>query len=100
MRRIGRSNALRGKMPSDVQVSGIFALLYDLVMSARFAHRVLLAANVFSQGAVPCFKLCAHPLDVFFNHRQLGFGGAKLLPRALTRFRAAQSRPNELSAFF
>src|SRR3954469_15523590 len=86
-------------MTSDVQVGWIFPLLDDLMMSSRLADGVLLRFNALAECAVFALEFRPHALDRFLNSTELRVSRLQFLLRALTGIGAAETGPNELSAF-
>src|SRR6266545_4445119 len=73
MRRVWWGNALRGKVPANVQIRWIFSLLDRLMACACIARCFLLSSDVIIQFPVVRFKLASNPRNVFFHRRKFRF---------------------------
>ena len=89
MRRVWRRNALRGKVPANIQIRWIFPLLDCLVACACGARRFLLSADVVTQFPVAPFKLAPGARNIFFHRSKFRFRGIQFLPGQTRSLRAA-----------
>src|SRR5229473_5161984 len=96
MRRVRWCDSLRGQMPADVEICGIFSLLNGLMILARFGNRGLLRSAVFVKRAIARFEFASDPSDIFFRRVQLRLPAVKCLLRLTTRLGAAQSSARNL----
>ena len=95
MRRAWRRDALRGKVPANIQIRGIFPLLNCLVACACVARCFLLSADVVTQFPVARFKLAPGARDIFFNRSKFRFRGIQFFLGQTRSLRAAKPRPHQ-----
>src|SRR6266542_4063511 len=100
MRRVWWGNALRGKVPANVQIRWIFSLLDRLMACACIARCFLLSSDVIIQFPVVRFKLASNPRNVFFHRRKFRFCCIQFLRGQPSRVRAAETRPDQFCPLF
>src|SRR5436305_13054453 len=98
VRRVWRSDPLRGKMTPNVEISGIFALFDNLMMLPGFTNRFLLVANIVGKTFVARFVVAAHFGDVLFDCGKFFFGGSQFFLRHPRSVTASHASSHQLSA--
>src|SRR5438477_251084 len=78
---IRRSDALRCKMASNVEIGRIFSLLHNLMMLFGFDNCVLLRTNVLRETFVAPFIVAPDFANISFNRRKFFLGGGKFFLR-------------------
>src|SRR2546421_11069612 len=100
IRRVWWGNALRGKVPANVQIRRVFPLLDCLMLRACIASCFLLSSDVIIQFSVSGFKLASSPRNVFFHRRKFRFCGFHFFRGQPRRFGAAEARPDQFCPLF
>src|SRR5207247_11309756 len=98
--RIWRSDSLRRKMTTDVEVGRVFLLLDDFMMTAGIFEGVLLCPAVLIQDSIARFKLLSDPRDILVHDAKCGLVPGQFLPGRSTCFSTAQARARDFCAFF
>src|SRR5919201_758194 len=86
-------------MAPDVEIRGIFAFLYGLMLRARFAQRLLLCTDLLGKRAVVRLEFAANSFDVFLDNGKLGFGRDELFFGQSTRVFTAKPGADQFRAF-